>query len=146
PARRGPGEAEDSARPRGGVVREQGGRRREHGERALAVVRGGDRAQARGGQRGAPGAWRVRPEARGRAAPAASRRGLLEVPRLGAKAFEQCAGFLRVRGGEEPLDASAVHPESYAVVEAMARRLKAPVSDLVGNAALVRGLDAKEFV
>ena len=51
-----------------------------------------------------------------------SRKDLLQVPRLGPKAFEQCAGFLRIRGGEHPLDASAVHPESYPVVDRMARR------------------------
>ncbi len=55
-----------------------------------------------------------------------SRRDLLRVPRLGPKAFEQCAGFLRIRGGEHPLDASAVHPERYALVDRMASDLGLP--------------------
>ena len=63
--------------------------------------------------------------------PFRSRRAILEVPRLGPKAFEQCAGFLRIRGGEHPLDASAVHPESYGVVDAMARDLGCAVTDLL---------------
>lgn len=63
--------------------------------------------------------------------PFTSRRQLLNVPRLGAKAFEQCAGFLRIRGGEHPLDASAVHPESYPIVEAMAKDLGTDVATLM---------------
>jgi uncharacterized protein len=55
--------------------------------------------------------------------PFASRRALLDVPRLGAKAFEQAAGFLRINGAKNPLDSSAVHPESYPIVKAMAKDL-----------------------
>ena len=62
-----------------------------------------------------------------------SRKELLEVPRLGAKAFEQAAGFLRVRGGAHPLDASAVHPERYALVERMAADLGVPLTELIGR-------------
>ena len=61
-----------------------------------------------------------------------SRAGLLEVPRFGAKAFEQAAGFLRVRGGESPLDDTGVHPERYPVLERLAARLGRPVSELLG--------------
>jgi uncharacterized protein len=68
-----------------------------------------------------------------------SRRQLLEVPRLGPKAFEQAAGFLRVRGGEHPLDDTGVHPERYAALEALASRLGKEIAELVGpGAALVR--------
>lgn len=62
-----------------------------------------------------------------------SRKELLKVPRMGAKAFEQCAGFLRIPGADNPLDNSAVHPESYAIVEKMAKDLKCSVADLVKN-------------
>ncbi len=65
-----------------------------------------------------------------------SRRDLLRVPRLGPKAFEQCAGFLRIRGGDHPLDASAVHPESYSIVDRMARDLGCEVSDLLRDGSL----------
>ncbi len=65
--------------------------------------------------------------------PFRSRRDLLEVPRLGPKAFEQAAGFLRIRGGTEPLDASAVHPESYGVVARMAKDAGCSVLDLMGR-------------
>ncbi len=75
-----------------------------------------------------------------------SRQELLEVPKLGKKAFEQAAGFLRIREGREPLDNSAVHPESYFVVRKMAKRLGLGVGDLVGNGAAVNGLKAEEFV
>ncbi|MFO0819931.1 MAG: Tex family protein [Pirellulales bacterium] len=71
---------------------------------------------------------------------------LRDVPKLGQKAFEQAAGFLRVRDGAEPLDNSAVHPESYYVVEKMARRLGVETRQLVGNAALASRLDPREFV
>ena len=67
----------------------------------------------------------------------ATRRALLSVPRFGSRAFEQCAGFLRVHDGSEPLDASAVHPESYSVVEQLASRLGCRSSDLLGNTALL---------
>jgi protein Tex len=70
---------------------------------------------------------------------------LLKVSGLGPKAFEQAAGFLRIREGEHPLDASAVHPESYPVVERIAADLGVRVSDLVGNANLVRKIDRKKY-
>jgi uncharacterized protein len=78
--------------------------------------------------------------------PFKGRRDLKKVPRLGPKAFEQAAGFLRVRGAENPLDASAVHPESYDVVEKMAADLKVPVARLVGKPELVRQIDIKKYV
>ncbi|MBE0566461.1 MAG: RNA-binding transcriptional accessory protein [Krumholzibacteria bacterium] len=70
---------------------------------------------------------------------------LLEVPRLGPKAYEQAAGFLRVRGAANPLDASAVHPESYGVVEAMARDLGRPVAALVGDAGATKQLRLERY-
>lgn len=75
-----------------------------------------------------------------------SREQLREVPRLGARTFEQCAGFLRISGGDNPLDASAVHPESYAVVERIAAAQNCAVRELVGNAQRIRDLDARQFV
>jgi len=75
-----------------------------------------------------------------------SRKQLLKVPKLGRKVFEQAAGFLRIRDGKQPLDNSAVHPESYHVVEKMAAKLNVPTSQLVGNATLAAKLDAKDFV
>ncbi len=71
---------------------------------------------------------------------------MLRVPKLGNKAFEQAAGFLRIRDGAEPLDNSAVHPESYRVVERMAAKLKSDTRTLVGNASLTQKLNAQEFV
>ena len=76
----------------------------------------------------------------------ASREELLRVPRLGPKAFQQCAGFLRIAGGAHPLDASAVHPEHYPVVERMAGTLGVPLSELVGSEALAARIDAAAFV
>ncbi len=76
----------------------------------------------------------------------ASRAELKKVPRLGAKAFEQCAGFLRVKGAANPLDDSAVHPESYFVVDQMARDLGVSVKDLVGNAELCSKIQAERYV
>ena len=76
----------------------------------------------------------------------ASRAELKNVPRLGAKAFEQCAGFLRVKGAANPLDDSAVHPESYFVVDQMARDLGVSVKDLVGNAELCSKIQAERYV
>ncbi|MDR2389210.1 MAG: RNA-binding transcriptional accessory protein [Tannerellaceae bacterium] len=70
--------------------------------------------------------------------PFRNRRELLRVPRLGKKSFEQCAGFLRIPHGENPLDNSAVHPESYWVAEALARDLGCPLSELVGRKLAVR--------
>ena len=75
-----------------------------------------------------------------------SRKQLLEVPRLGAKAFEQCAGFLRVKGADNPLDDSAVHPEAYHIVDKMASDLGVPVRMLVGNAELCSRLRAEDYV
>ncbi|NJQ06654.1 Tex family protein [Streptomyces lonarensis] len=77
--------------------------------------------------------------------PFRSRRALKDVPRLGPKAFEQCAGFLRVRDGEDPLDASSVHPESYPVVRRMASATGTAVPDLIGNTALLRSLRPEDF-
>lgn len=74
------------------------------------------------------------------------RRDLLKVPRLGAKAFEQCAGFLRIRGGAEPLDRSAVHPERYALVASMARDIDASVEALLQDAEIRRKIDVKRYV
>ncbi|MFN2371496.1 MAG: Tex family protein [Candidatus Krumholzibacteriia bacterium] len=78
--------------------------------------------------------------------PFASRAELLDVPRLGPKAYEQAAGFLRVRGAANPLDASAVHPERYGLVEAMARDLGRPVTALVGDAAATAQLRLERYV
>jgi len=76
----------------------------------------------------------------------ASRAELKKVPRLGAKAFEQCAGFLRVKGAANPLDDSAVHPESYFVVDKMAADLGVSVKELVGNAEMCSKLVAERYV
>ena len=75
-----------------------------------------------------------------------SRKELLKVPRLGPKAYEQCAGFLRVRGAANPLDASAVHPESYGVVDRIAAATGLGVAELVGNSRVLAGLDPRDFV
>ena len=75
-----------------------------------------------------------------------SRTELKKVPRLGAKAFEQCAGFLRIQGAANPLDNSAVHPESYGIVDAMAASLGVPARELVGNAGLCARINARDFV
>lgn len=75
-----------------------------------------------------------------------SRAELKKVPRLGAKAFEQCAGFLRIHGAENPLDNSAVHPESYGIVDAMAKSLGVSTRELVGNAELCSKIVAQNFV
>jgi uncharacterized protein len=75
-----------------------------------------------------------------------TRRELLKVPRLGQKAFQQAAGFLRIRGGQEPLDASAVHPEQYPLVQQISVTLQVPVTELVGNERIVSGLKAEQFV
>ncbi|WP_413431076.1 Tex family protein [Crateriforma spongiae] len=75
-----------------------------------------------------------------------NRKELVQVPKLGKKAFQQAAGFLRIRGGDEPLDNSAVHPESYPVVGRMARELKADLNSLVGNATLSQKLQPESFV
>jgi uncharacterized protein len=78
--------------------------------------------------------------------PFSSRARLLEVAGLGPKAFEQSAGFLRIRGGEHPLDASAVHPERYPLVERIAGEMKVGLGELVGNATIARSIDVKRYV
>ena len=75
-----------------------------------------------------------------------SRQDLLKVKRLGDKAFEQCAGFLRIPGSENPLDNSAVHPECYHIVERMAADLNVSTRELVGNAGLCSGIRAERYV
>src|SRR6218665_2338552 len=75
-----------------------------------------------------------------------NREELKKVTMLGPKAFEQCAGFLRVPGAENPLDNSAVHPDSYSVVEAMATKVNSSVPELISNSAVRKGLKASEFV
>ncbi|GAB3174265.1 Tex family protein [Streptomyces incanus] len=77
--------------------------------------------------------------------PFASRRELKKVPRLGPKAYEQCAGFLRIRGGD-PLDASSVHPEAYPVVRRMVQKSGEEVASLVGNTGVLRSLRPQDFV
>lgn len=74
-----------------------------------------------------------------------SREQLKKVPRLGPKAFEQCAGFMRISAGKNPLDASGVHPEAYPVVEKILQATEQSLQDLMGNASAVRQLDAKKF-
>ncbi|MFE7009373.1 Tex family protein [Streptomyces sp. NPDC057651] len=78
--------------------------------------------------------------------PFTSRKGLKDVSRLGPKAYEQCAGFLRIRGGDDPLDASSVHPEAYPVVRRMVKTTGGEVASLIGNAAALRALRPAEFV
>jgi protein Tex len=78
--------------------------------------------------------------------PFKSRKELKKIPRLGDKAFEQCAGFLRIPDAENPLDNSAVHPESYHVVENMAEDMKATVNDLLKKDDLRKNLDLKKYV
>ena len=76
----------------------------------------------------------------------AARKRLLDVPRLGPKTFEQAAGFLRIRDGSQPLDASSVHPEAYPVVDRIARHTGLPVGALIGNGAVLAKLDPHQFV
>lgn len=78
--------------------------------------------------------------------PFTSRKALMQVPRMGAKAFEQSAGFLRIPDGEHPLDNSAVHPESYAIVERMANDLGCTVEELIAQKELKRKLDLKRYL
>lgn len=73
------------------------------------------------------------------------RKALLNVPRFGAKSFEQAAGFLRITGGTNPLDASAVHPESYPVVERILKKVKKGIADVIGNKALLATLQPRDF-
>ncbi|GAB2805814.1 Tex family protein [Dyella kyungheensis] len=77
--------------------------------------------------------------------PFANRKALLKVPRLGDKAYEQCAGFLRVPNGDNPLDASAVHPEAYPVVERIIAQCGREVRSIIGDASFLRGLKAEQF-
>ncbi|TXS13312.1 Tex family protein [Streptomyces sp. wa22] len=78
--------------------------------------------------------------------PFRSRRALKDVARLGPKAYEQCAGFLRIRGGDDPLDASSVHPETYPVVRTMVKRTGGDVASLIGNTQTLRALRPDDFV
>jgi uncharacterized protein len=78
--------------------------------------------------------------------PFKSRKALKQVPRLGPKAFEQCAGFLRIQDGEDPLDASGVHPEAYPVVRRILAATKSDIKALIGNAEIVRQLKPQTFV
>jgi uncharacterized protein len=75
-----------------------------------------------------------------------SRKQLLQVPRLGNKAFEQCAGFLRIKDGENPLDASAVHPEAYELVSQMAADAGVEVNQLIGNNSAIQQLNVKKYI
>ena len=75
-----------------------------------------------------------------------SRKELLKVKRLGDKAFEQCAGFLRIQNAKNPLDNSAVHPEAYHIVDKMAKDLKVSTRELVGNVELCSGIDPQKYV
>ena len=75
-----------------------------------------------------------------------NRKALKNVPRLGERTFEQAAGFLRVLDGSEPLDASAVHPESYALVEKIVNAKATTVKDIIGNSEIIRQVDAEAFV
>ncbi|MDT9686126.1 Tex family protein [Streptomyces sp. TRM76323] len=78
--------------------------------------------------------------------PFRSRKALKDVPRLGPKAYEQCAGFLRIRGGDDPLDASAVHPEAYPVVRRMVKATGGEVAALIGDTGVLRSLRPEDFV
>jgi protein Tex len=78
--------------------------------------------------------------------PFKSRKGLKEVPRLGPKAFEQCAGFLRITGGDDPLDASGVHPEAYPVVRKILAATKSDIKALIGNSDILRTVKPQSFV
>ncbi|MGV9850921.1 Tex family protein [Streptomyces sp. NPDC003442] len=78
--------------------------------------------------------------------PFRNRKALKDVARLGPKAYEQCAGFLRIRGGDDPLDGSSVHPEAYPVVRRMATTAGGDVTTLIGNTSVLRGLRPNEFV
>jgi len=75
-----------------------------------------------------------------------NRKQLKKVPRMGAKAFEQCAGFLRIKEAKNPLDNTAVHPESYAIVEQIAKDLKCSVKELIGNKSLQKEIQLSQYV
>ncbi|MFF4222200.1 Tex family protein [Streptomyces abikoensis] len=78
--------------------------------------------------------------------PFRSRKALKDVARLGPKAYEQCAGFLRIRGGDDPLDASSVHPEAYPVVRSMVKATGGDVAALIGNTAALRSMRPEDYV
>ena len=78
--------------------------------------------------------------------PLRNRNALKKVPRFGEKAFEQAAGFLRIHGADHPLDASAVHPESYHIVETMAKRLNTQISELMENETLRKQINLRDFI
>ena len=78
--------------------------------------------------------------------PFQSRKDLLKVPRLGARTFEQCAGFLRIPNGKEPLDASSVHPEAYGVAKKIVAACGRDLRSLMGDSATLKGLDPKKFI
>lgn len=82
---------------------------------------------------------------RDKVGPFRNRRGLLDVARLGPKAFEQCAGFLRIRGGDDPIDASGVHPEAYPVVRRILDRSGVTLAELIGNERSLRSLRPADF-
>ena len=82
---------------------------------------------------------------RDEAGPFRSRQALKDVPRLGPKAFEQCAGFLRIPGGDDPLDASSVHPEAYPVVRRILKAAGTGIPGLIGNTSLLRSLRPQDF-
>ncbi|OBJ49272.1 Tex family protein [Mycobacterium sp. 1423905.2] len=82
---------------------------------------------------------------RDRMGPFSNRQALLEVPRLGPKAFEQCAGFLRIRDGEDPLDASGVHPEAYPVVRRILNRSGVTLAEIIGDTRALRSLRPTDF-
>ena len=75
-----------------------------------------------------------------------SRKELMKVPRMGAKAFEQCAGFLRIPGAKNPLDNTAVHPESYHIVEQMAKDLKCTIDELIADKELRRKINISAYI
>jgi uncharacterized protein len=83
---------------------------------------------------------------RGANGPFRSRRALKDVSRLGPKAFEQCAGFLRIRGGDDPLDASSVHPEAYPVVRRILEATNRGITALIGDSTVLRALERTDFV
>lgn len=85
-------------------------------------------------------------EFRAQNGPFKSRKELMKVPKMGAKTFEQCAGFLRIPDSNNPLDNSAVHPESYAIVEKMASNLHVKVDQLIRNQELIKSIDLKSYV
>ena len=96
------------------------------------------------GRHGVVGRGHRRPPREDRAG-SASRKALLDVPRLGPKAFEQCAGFLRINGGDDPLDASGVHPEAYPVVRRILDRSGVTLAELIGDERSLRSLRPADF-